>query len=225
MEDKPMMTPEAAYKMMVEDAIVAGVRGNFPPSVMLPLAEVMVEEGIRSFELTMNSVEPIAAMQAVKKVYGDDACVGMGTVLTVEMAKQVIDAGADFIVSPSFQPEVVEYVVKQGVFIAPGVLTPTEIVTAWSMGVKMLKLFPAGAMGLDYFKAIFNPLNHVKFMCNGGMNEKNTQEMIHAGAVAVGMASWLTGDGSWTESRLRSRARLLKNAVGLARGEKPVMEA
>jgi 2-dehydro-3-deoxyphosphogluconate aldolase/(4S)-4-hydroxy-2-oxoglutarate aldolase len=220
-----MMTPEAAYDMMVEDGIVAGVRGNFPPRVMLPLAEIMIDEGIRSFELTMNSVEPIEAMQAVKKEYGDAACVGMGTVLSVDMAKQVIDAGADFIVSPSFQPEVVEYVVSQGVFIAPGVLTPSEIVAAWGMGVKMLKLFPAGAMGLDYFKAIFNPLNHIKFMCNGAMNEKNTQEMIHAGAVAVGMASWLTGDGSWTETKMRSRAHLLKNAVRLARGEKEILEA
>jgi 2-dehydro-3-deoxyphosphogluconate aldolase/(4S)-4-hydroxy-2-oxoglutarate aldolase len=164
-------------------------------------------------------------MQAVKARFGDAACVGMGTVLDVETAKRVIDAGADFIVSPAFQPEVVEFVLSQGVFMAPGVITPSEAVAAWSMGVKMLKLFPIGSLGLDYFKAMFGPLDHMKFMCNGGMNDNNAGDLIKAGAVAVGMASWLTGDGSWTDSRLRSRARVLVNAVAVARGEAPKQEA
>jgi 2-dehydro-3-deoxyphosphogluconate aldolase/(4S)-4-hydroxy-2-oxoglutarate aldolase len=213
------------YDAIVQDAIVAGTRGNFPPSVALALVEVFLDEGIHCFEWTMNSVQPIEAMQAVKKRYGDAIYSGMGTVLSVEEAKRVLDAGADFIVSPAFQPDVVEYVVKQDVLMGPGVMTPSEAVAAWNMGVKILKIFPVGTLGVEYFKVIFGPLNHMKFMCNGSMHEKNGQEFLQAGAVALGMANWLTGDGSWTESKLRSRARLLKNAVAVARGAMPVQEA
>jgi 2-dehydro-3-deoxyphosphogluconate aldolase/(4S)-4-hydroxy-2-oxoglutarate aldolase len=219
------MTIDKANQMILDGVIIAGMRGAFHPETALNVCETMVEEEINAFEFTMNSQQPIEAMQAVKARFGDAACVGMGTVLDVETAKRVIDAGADFIVSPAFQPEVVEFVLSQGVFIAPGVITPSEAVAAWNMGVKMLKLFPIGSLGLDYFKAMFGPLDHMKFMCNGGMNDSNAGDLIKAGAVAVGMASWLTGDGSWTDSRLRSRARVLVNAVAVARGETPKQEA
>jgi 2-dehydro-3-deoxyphosphogluconate aldolase / (4S)-4-hydroxy-2-oxoglutarate aldolase len=213
------MTPQVVYERIEKTAIMAGTRGHFPPSVALPLAEVFLDEGIDIFEFTLNSEQPIEAMQAVKKQYGDKVVSGMGTVLSVEDAKRVIDAGADFIVSPAFQPDVVAYVLSQNVFIAPGVLTPSECVSAWHMGVKMLKIFPVGALGVDYFKAIFGPLGHMKFMCNGAMNNENGQQLLQAGAVALGMAGWLTGDGTWTESRLRSRAHLIKNAVEVAFAE------
>jgi 2-dehydro-3-deoxyphosphogluconate aldolase/(4S)-4-hydroxy-2-oxoglutarate aldolase len=220
-----MTHADTAYQFIAEDGILAGARGNFPPSVALPLVETLLDEGIRVFEWTMNSVDPIETMVAVKKEFGDAVMSGMGTVLSVDVAKRVLDAGADFVVSPAFQPAVVQAVLDRGVFMAPGVTTPTEIVTAWDMGVPMLKIYPIGALGIDYFKSIFGPLNYVKFMCNGGMNDENTREFLQAGAVAAGMAAWLTGDGTWTESKLRSRARLLKNAVAVARGQMPVQEA
>jgi 2-dehydro-3-deoxyphosphogluconate aldolase/(4S)-4-hydroxy-2-oxoglutarate aldolase len=223
-ERQIMMTVEQTYQMILDGVIVAGMRGAFPPATALKVCQTMVEEEINLFEFTMNSEQPIEAMQAVKKEFGDAACVGMGTVLDIETAKRVIDAGADFIVSPAFQPEVVEYVMSQNVFMSPGVITPSEAVAAWAMGVKILKLFPIGSLGLDYFKAMFGPLDHMKFMCNGGMHDNNARELIQAGAVAVGMASWLTGDGTWTDSRLRSRARVLVNAVAVAKGESPKEE-
>jgi 2-dehydro-3-deoxyphosphogluconate aldolase / (4S)-4-hydroxy-2-oxoglutarate aldolase len=213
------MTPEQVLARLEKTAIMAGTRGNFPPDVSLNLAEVLLDEGIDAFEFTMNSVQPIEAMIAVKKKYGDKVLSGMGTVLTIADAQRAIDAGADFIVSPAFQPHIVEFVLKHNVFIAPGVITPSECVQAWEMGVPLLKLFPIGALSLDYFKAIFGPLGHMKFMCNGAMTAENGQTLLQAGAKVLGMANWLTGDGTWTESRLRSRAHLLKNAVATARGE------
>lgn len=208
---------ETAYTFITDSGIVAGFRGAFLPDVALKHCHILMEEGINCFEFTMNSQEPIAAMQAVKAEFGESACVGMGTVLDVTTARQVLDADADFIVSPAFQPEVVSYILGQNILIAPGVTTPSEAVEAWSMGVKLLKLFPIGALGLTYFKAMFGPLNHMKFMCNGGMNDENAREFIQSGAVAAGMAGWLTGDSTWTDSRLRSRARILVNAVESAR--------
>lgn len=213
------MQPQHVYDLVAGSGIMAGTRGNFPPSVALPAAEVLFDEGIHAFEMTLNSVQPIEAMKAIKKHFGDKAAVGMGTVLTVADAERVIGEGADFIVSPAFQPDIVELALKHNVFIAPGVVTPTEAVLAWQMGVPLLKIFPIGSLGIEYFKAIFGPLNHMKFMCNGGMHDQNAAEFIQAGAVAAGMAGWLTGDGTWTESRLRSRAQLVRNAIEAVRAK------
>ena len=220
------MNSNKAYEIFERSGIIAGMRGAFPPEVALRLAAVMIEEGINAFEFTMNSEKPIEAMQAVKKAYGDDACVGMGTVFEPELAKRVLDAGADFMVSPAFQPEVVQVVLDADILMAPGVQTPSECVAAWGMGVKLLKFFPIGALGIEYFKAVYAPLNHMKFMCNGAMNDQNARQFIEAGAVACGMGGWLTGDGSWPDSRLRSRAHILRNAVEMARtGREPVHTA
>lgn len=217
------MDSQQAYQFIIDNVIIAGMRGGFSQDVTLETAATLISEGINAFEMTMNSVDPIGAMQAVKNEYGSDALVGMGTVLDVETVKRVLDAGADFVVSPAFQPEVVQAVMAADVLMAPGVTTPSEAVAAWGMGVKLLKLFPIGALGLEYFKAIMGPLKHMKFMCNGGMDAENAHDLLKAGAVSVGMAGWLTGDGSMSQETIRARARQLRRAVEMARGNMPVI--
>jgi 2-dehydro-3-deoxyphosphogluconate aldolase/(4S)-4-hydroxy-2-oxoglutarate aldolase len=212
------MTAEIAMEYIDDGGIVAGMRGPFVPDVALKVCNVLLDEDIDVFEFTLNSEDALEAMQTVKKTFGDEVCVGMGTVLNVDAAQRVLDAGADFIVSPALQPDVVEFVMKQDTLIAPGVITPSEAVAAWGMGVRLLKLFPIGALGVDYFKAMFGPLNHMQFMCNGAMNADNAHDFIKAGALAAGMSGWLTGDGTWTDSKLRSRARVLVNGVRKAQG-------
>ena len=211
------MDSQRALETIKAGGIVAGMRGAFPPDVALQISDTLMSEGINAFELMMNSQEPIAAMQALKAEYGEDACVGMGTVLDVDTAHEVIDAGADFVVSPAFQPDVVRAVLSRDVLIGPGVATPSEAVAAWDMGVKLLKLFPIGALGIEYYRAMFGPLKHMTFMCNGAIDDQNAREFIAAGAVACGMGAWLVGDGAWSKSQLRSRARILLNAVASAR--------
>ena len=211
------MDSQRALETIKAGGIVAGMRGAFPPNVALQISDTLMSEGINVFELMMNSQEPIAAMQALKAEYGEDACVGMGTVLDVDTAHEVIDAGADFVVSPAFQPDVVRAVLSRDVLIGPGVATPSEAVAAWDMGVKLLKLFPIGALGIEYYRAMFGPLKHMTFMCNGAIDDQNAREFIAAGAVACGMGAWLVGDGAWSKSQLRSRARILLNAVASAR--------
>jgi 2-dehydro-3-deoxyphosphogluconate aldolase/(4S)-4-hydroxy-2-oxoglutarate aldolase len=100
----------------------------------------------------------------------------------------------------------------------PGVMTPSEAVAAWQMDVPLLKLFPVGAVGVEYFKAMLAPLNHMRFMCNGAVNAENTREFLKAGAVAIGMGGWLTGDGHTPLAHIRSRALQLQQAVAEARG-------
>ncbi len=219
------MDNQTAFDLIEDCGIVAGMRGAFPPDVALKVSSIMMAEGINCFEFLMNSESPIEAMQAVKAEFGDEACVGMGTVLDVTTAERVLDAGADFVVSPAFQPDVVKAVLARDVLVAPGVATPSEAVEAWGMGVKLLKLFPIGALGIDYFKAMFGPLSHMTFMCNGAMTDTNAREFIQAGAIACGMGGWLVGDGTWSDSKLRSRARILVNTIDAVRdGEDPARE-
>lgn len=213
------MQTEQALQWIIDTKVVAGMRGHFPPDVALQLTRLLMEYGISAFEFTLNSTQPIEAMQAVKKEFGDSACVGMGTVLDIESAKRVLDAGADFVVSPAFQPSVVEVVQQANVLIAPGVMTPSEAIAAHDMGVPLLKIFPIGSLGLDYFKAIMGPLAHLKFMCNGGMTADNAGDFLKAGAVACGMAGWLTGDGRTPENILRNRAEAMRQAVDIASGK------
>lgn len=215
------MNSQQAYDRVVECAFMAGMRGDFPPTTAVEVAHTLVESGrINVFELTLNSPRAIEAMGAIKAVYGDNAVVGMGTVLDVEAARRVLDAGADFIVSPAFNPAVVELVMKHDILVAPGVITPTEAITAWQMGVKLIKIFPIGTLGVDYFKAIRGPLDEIKFICNGGMNDANAVEFLKAGAVACGMAAWLTGDGHMALDVIARRAKLLRDGVNALRGQR-----
>jgi 2-dehydro-3-deoxyphosphogluconate aldolase / (4S)-4-hydroxy-2-oxoglutarate aldolase len=207
------MKPEIAYGHIERGAMMAGLRGAFPPGVALDAVHALLDGGINVIEFTMNSQQPIEAMQAVKKELGENVCAGMGTVLDVDMAQRCIDAGADFVVSPAFQPDVVEVVQKAGVLMIPGVITPTECVAAWGMGVPLLKLFPIGALGVDYYKAVIAPLAHMRFMANGAMHDGNAREFLRAGVTACGMAGWLTGDGSMPFETITRRARMLRKIV------------
>jgi 2-dehydro-3-deoxyphosphogluconate aldolase/(4S)-4-hydroxy-2-oxoglutarate aldolase len=216
------MNTETAFGIVEQCGLMAGLRGHFPPDHALKIARVLVEEGINVFEFTMNSDQAIEAMQATKREFGGDVCAGMGTVLDVDTAARVLEAGADFIVAPSFNVGVVKAAQAADVLVAPGVITPTEIVDAWATGVKFLKIFPIGPMGLDYFKAVRGPLDHVKFMCNGGTNDVSVREFLQAGAMACGMANWLTGDGhNMTLDTIRQRARKLREIVDAVRSGQP----
>lgn len=217
------MNAQAAFDRIDHSGLMAGMRGHFPPDVALKHVDVLINAGqIDVFEFTMNSTSPIEAMQATKKLYGEDVCAGMGTVLDVETAKRVLDAGADFIIAPSFNREVIALAQQAGVLVVPGVLTPTECVDAWATGVKLLKIFPIGAMGLEYFKSVRGPLNHIKFICNGGMTDQNSADYLKAGAVACGMAGWMTGDGSMSMDVLAKRARTMREIVNSLRSGQPV---
>lgn len=204
------MNAQTVFDTLQQRRLLAGMRGDFPPETALRIVEALLEEGINVFEFTMNSTDPLKTMQTVKRAFGDAVCAGMGTVLDAGTARQVIDAGADLIMSPAFGPEVVQVALDADVLVAPGVITPTECVNAWAMGVRLLKIFPIGALGLDYFKSIRGPLNHMQFLVNGGITADNAGAYMQAGAMCCGLSGWLTGDGTWPLEKIRERARLLR---------------
>lgn len=215
------MNPDAALSEIERGSIMAGMRGNFPPDIALAVTAALMESEINVFEFTMNSTRALEAMQAAKREYGDDACVGMGTVLDADTARRALDAGADFVVSPSFSREMVATAQQADVLAIPGVITPTEAVDAWATGAKLLKIFPIGVLGVDYFKAVRGPLDQMAFCCNGGMDETNVGTFIKAGALACGLAGWLTGDGSMPLDTIARRAQVLRDIVDAARSGSP----
>jgi 2-dehydro-3-deoxyphosphogluconate aldolase/(4S)-4-hydroxy-2-oxoglutarate aldolase len=207
------MNTDAVVRHIQSAAIVATMRGHFPPEIALDVCAVMHEVGITAFEMTTNSTQAFEAMQAVKARFGDGVVVGMGTVLEADMARRALDAGADFVVGPSLNRGMVETVQAAGVLPVPGVMTPTEIADATLLGCRLLKIFPIGALGLEYFKAVRGPFDDVLFMCNGGITDENAGAFLKAGAAACGVAGWLTGDGSWPLDKIRQRAESLRRAV------------
>lgn len=211
------MNADAVIRHIQSAAIVATMRGHFPPDIALEVCGAMHDSGVTAFEMTTNSTQAFEAMQAVKARFGDSVVVGMGTVLESEMAKRALDAGADFVVGPSLNRGMVETVQAAGVLAVPGVMTPTEIADATLMGCKLLKIFPIGALGLDYFKSVRGPFDEVLFMCNGGISDENAGAFLKAGAAACGVAGWLTGDGTWPLDKVRQRADSLRRAVASVR--------
>ncbi len=219
------MDAQKALDRIEQSGLMAGMRGKFPPEVALDYVDVLLESAqIDVLEFTMNSERPLEAMQAAKKRYGDRVLSGMGTVLDAEMAQRVIDAGGDYIIAPSFNREVIEVGHRAGLLVVPGVMTPTECVDAWATGAKLLKIFPIGALGLEYFKSVRGPLSHIKFICNGGMVDTNIADFLKAGAVACGMAGWLTGTGTMPLDEVAQRGRTLREIVTSVRTGKPVRQ-
>jgi 2-dehydro-3-deoxyphosphogluconate aldolase/(4S)-4-hydroxy-2-oxoglutarate aldolase len=148
------------------------------------------------------------------------ALIGAGTVTTVAMASDVIDAGARFVVSPIFRANIVDVCHGRDVPSLPGCFTPTEIFSAWEYGAEIIKVFPATSLGPGYFKDLRGPFPALKLMPTGGVSAANAAEWIRAGAVAIGAATALV-DPKAVESRnfdaITANARAFVTAVKGAR--------
>lgn len=114
---------------------------------------------------------------------------GAGTVLTPEQVDRAFKAGAEYIISPDTNPEVIKRTVSLGLVSIPGALTPTEIQYAHACGADFVKLFPAGEMGISYIKAVTAPLNHIRLLAVGGVNEDNLADFFKAGIKGAGIGS------------------------------------
>ena len=150
-----------------------------------------------------------------------DMLLGAGTVLDVETARDVIQAGARFVVSPVFKPDLIEEGHRRNVPVIPGCFTPTEILAAWEAGADIVKVFPASALGPTFFKEIRGPLPEVRLMPTGGVTRDNAGDWIRAGAVAIGAGTALVDAKAVAERRfdlIAANARHFMEAVRLARG-------
>lgn len=183
---------EAIIQKVLDKKIVAIVRGVYDEDCV-NLAKALYAGGIELLEVTFDQSKPEALEQtsntirALVEELGDKMAFGAGTVTSLEMLELAKNAGAQFIVSPDTNEDVIKATVAGGMVSMPGALTPTEIVTAYRYGADFVKVFPTANLGASYIKAIRGPINHIRLLAVGGVNEKNIGEFLKAGVNGAGV--------------------------------------
>jgi 2-dehydro-3-deoxyphosphogluconate aldolase/(4S)-4-hydroxy-2-oxoglutarate aldolase len=184
------MKSEDVRARIQEIGILPSARVN-APELALYAAETVHAAGIPIIEITLTVPGALKVIGDLARRYPDLA-VGAGTVLSEELARQCIDAGARFITSPGYVPEVVACARKADVVVFPGALTPTEVIAAWKAGSDFVKIFPTAPVGgVQYIRALKVPLPQIPLIVTGGVNQVTALEFIVAGATAIGVGSEL----------------------------------
>jgi len=173
-----------------QNGIVAVIRLK-DPDRLRGVVDALAEGGVRALEVTMTVPRAIEMIGHLAPTLPPGFLLGAGTVLDSETARLAILAGARFVVSPVFRPEVIAMCHRYDVAAMPGCFTPTEILAAWEGGADVVKVFPATALGPGFFKDVRGPLPQVKLMPTGGVSLTNAGDWIKAGAVAVGVGTAL----------------------------------
>ncbi|WP_240418925.1 bifunctional 4-hydroxy-2-oxoglutarate aldolase/2-dehydro-3-deoxy-phosphogluconate aldolase [Paenibacillus periandrae] len=201
------MNREQGLQWIEKTRIIAIVRGVEERHIN-DLSQALLDGGIRAMEITLNTPGALSMITKLQAQFGDQMYIGAGTVLDMEDAKQAIEAGASYIVTPNTDEDVIRYAVEQGVPIFPGAMTPTEIVKAWKAGATAVKIFPGASLGLAYIKELQGPLNHIPMVAVGGVNEANIAQFIQAGCYGLGIGGSLinlqqiaAGNFSWIRDK------------------------
>jgi 2-dehydro-3-deoxyphosphogluconate aldolase/(4S)-4-hydroxy-2-oxoglutarate aldolase len=184
------------------------------------VARALLEGGIDLIEVTFTVPRALEVLAAVKMDLGDRVLLGAGTVLDPETARAALLAGAEFIVSPSLNPEVIRLCHRYDKVVMPGAFTPTEILAAWEAGADVVKVFPCDCVGPGYLKALRGPFPQIRLMPTGGVNLETLPAFIKAGACAVGVGGSLAEqqairDGNF--ARLRDLAAQYVEALKTVR--------
>lgn len=177
------------------------------PSTAIAIAHAITQAGIPALELTIDSPGVLELVRELRAQL-PDAAIGVGTVLDPREVEAAAAAGAQFVVSPNVDPDVIAACVAAGLPALPGAATPTEALQAWRAGAAMVKLFPAATGGPAALRAIREPLPMIPLVAVGGVDGSNARAYLDAGASAVGIGSWITGAGSAEEAAGRA-AQLL----------------
>lgn len=214
------MTIQEAISTIKKVGIVPVIRASNVEEARAAV-EAVSAGGIPIVEITMTVPDAIKVIRSVVEQHGSDVLTGAGTVLTGEQAKACIDAGAEFIVSPGLSMAVVEVARSRGKLAIPGVLTPTELISAVAAGAQLVKIFPCGNVGgPKYVKALRGPFPNLALIPTGGVNASNAADYFAAGAFALGVGADLVDLAALREGRsdkVTAAARELAEAARNAR--------
>lgn len=177
-------------EQLLEHKIIAILRG-VEASYAIPTGQALIDGGIKLMEITMNTDGAVHMIEQWRTAFATKAIVGAGTVIDMEHAREAIAAGAQFLISPNLDKEVIAYGQLHGIPVWPGVMTPTEIIQAMKAGAEAIKLFPMGTLGVQYLEEIRGPIKDIPIIATGGVRLDNIANYFAAGANAVGMGSKL----------------------------------
>lgn len=184
------MNREQQLQRVLDCGIVAVVRFS-DPEPLVGVVEALAAGGVTVAEVTFTVPGALDVIRAAKRQLGDRVLLGAGTVLDPETARAAFLAGAEFVVAPGLNLDVIRMCRRYDKLVMPGAFTPTEVLTAWEAGADVVKVFPADVVGPAFFKALRGPLPQVKLMPTGGVDLTTATEFLKAGAVCLGVGGQL----------------------------------
>ena len=189
-----------------KNKIIAIVRGVSSDKIS-DLVSAMMAGGVRCVEVTFDQSsaekrqDTLKSISLIRERFGEEISVGAGTVMSVEQVRSAKEAGAEYIISPNVCEAVIRETKALGLVSIPGAFTPTEVVSAYSCGADIVKLFPAAILGPAYIKAIMAPLKHIPLTAVGGVSPENCAAFIEAGCIGVGCGGKLVSNALVDEGR------------------------
>jgi 2-dehydro-3-deoxyphosphogluconate aldolase/(4S)-4-hydroxy-2-oxoglutarate aldolase len=215
-----MSEPRPDIPGRLEHSRIVAILRRTDPGAAVATAEALVAGGIPALEVTCDSPGAVDMIRTISRVLGDRVLVGAGTVLDATTAHAALDAGAEFLVSPHVDADLVSAFARRGVAWIPGAFTATEVLLAWRAGAVVVKLFPAGSVGPGYIKDLLGPLRDVPLLPTGGVTLENAASFLQAGAWGLGMGSALVAPQLVSAGRfdeLQDRARRLSQTIADSR--------
>jgi 2-dehydro-3-deoxyphosphogluconate aldolase/(4S)-4-hydroxy-2-oxoglutarate aldolase len=189
------MGRDAILKRVLEGGIVAVVRAESGDS-LVKVVRALAEGGVTAAEITFTVPDAIEVIRQVRKEVGDAVALGAGTVLDAETARAALLAGAEYIVAPTVDLEVIRLCRRYDKAVMPGAFTPTEVLSAWEAGADIVKVFPADVGGPAYLKALRGPLPQIRVMPTGGVDLHTAEDFLKAGACCLGVGGSLVEPGA-----------------------------
>ena len=184
------MGRDATLARILDGGIVAVVRSE-TSEALVKVVEALAEGGVAAAEVTFTVPDAIDVIREARRTVGDAIVLGAGTVLDPETARAAILAGAEYIVAPTLNPDVIRLAHRYDKAVMPGAFTPTEILAAWEAGADVVKVFPADVGGPAYLKAIRGPLPQIRLMPTGGVDLDTAESFLKAGACCLGVGGAL----------------------------------
>jgi 2-dehydro-3-deoxyphosphogluconate aldolase/(4S)-4-hydroxy-2-oxoglutarate aldolase len=208
-------------RQVLDSGIVAVVRA--PESVQLvEVVRALADGGVTVVEITFSVPNALEVLRDVRKALGDRVLLGAGTILDAETGRAALLAGAEYLVSPTLNLDVIRLCNRYDKLVMPGAFTPTEILSAWEAGADIVKVFPAEVVGPAFFKALRGPLPHIRLMPTGGVDLNTAAAFLKAGACCLGVGGQLVEPRAVATrdfARLTDLARQYVAAVRAARQE------
>jgi 2-dehydro-3-deoxyphosphogluconate aldolase / (4S)-4-hydroxy-2-oxoglutarate aldolase len=219
------MSKEDQLRQVLDCGVVAIVRS--PDSQQLvDVARALADGGVSVVEITMSVPNALEVLRQVRQALGNRLLLGAGTVLDAETARAVLLAGAEFVVAPTLNLDVIRLCQRYDKLVMPGAFSPTEVLAAWEAGADIVKVFPADVVGPAYFKALRGPLPQVRLMPTGGVDLNTAAAFLKAGACCLGVGGQLVEPKAIADrnfDRIHDLARQYVAIVRQTRTAGPVM--
>jgi 2-dehydro-3-deoxyphosphogluconate aldolase/(4S)-4-hydroxy-2-oxoglutarate aldolase len=206
------MTRSVIVESIVDAGAIAIIRMT-DVSKLMEVVEALKRGGVRCIEITLAVPRAVDIIERLATSYSKDLLIGAGTVLDRKSARQAIEAGAKYLVSPTTWPGMIETCHRDEVVSIPGAFTPTEVSNAWNAGADIVKLFPANAVGPQYIQDLRRPLPHLRLLPTSGITIENAREYIRAGACAVGIGAALVDPALIGRGDFSSIAKMAQRLV------------